>query len=157
MFSYRNAKKEDFDLIATFPQNRTEVFYMYPKGLYPLDSEQLYLTSQTRQLTTVIEYEEEVVGYCNVYDLVEGEHCWLGNVIISPRFRGKGAGKYLINLMIERAKKELSVKELRLVCHNTNTKALLLYYKMGFKPYDMKAINDYNNDEIVGIKMTKNV
>ncbi|WP_442600705.1 GNAT family N-acetyltransferase [Paenibacillus sp. KN14-4R] len=157
MFSYRDSKKEDFDYISKFPQNKTELFYMFPKGLYPADPEQLYQTSQTRQLATVIEYEEEIVGYCNLYGLVEGEHCWLGNVIINPRFRGQGAGEYLVNLMLERARNELNVKELRLVCHNINTKALLLYYKIGFKPYDMKIISDPDNNQIAGIIMRMEV
>jgi ribosomal protein S18 acetylase RimI-like enzyme len=55
--------------------------------------------------------------------------------------------------MMKRASTELKVKQLRLVCHNTNTKALLLYNKMGFKPFDMKVMNDCSNNEIAGIKM----
>jgi ribosomal protein S18 acetylase RimI-like enzyme len=64
-------------------------------------------------------------------------------VIIDPEHRGKGAGRYLIDVMTERAKEELKVTELRLVCHNTNTRALVLYYKVGFKPFDIKIAYDY--------------
>ncbi|QYR19636.1 GNAT family N-acetyltransferase [Paenibacillus sp. sptzw28] len=157
MYKYRNTNQDDFNIIATFPQNKVELFYMFPRGLFPVKPEQLYEVSMTRLLPTVIEYCDEIVGYSNLYDLVTGDHCWLGNVIINPRYRGKGAGKYLVNLMIERARKELEVQELRLVCHNTNTGALLLYNKIGFKPFEIKIMNDYGGNEIAGIKMKKEI
>lgn len=155
MFSYRNARKEDFHTIAQFPQNQMEYFYMFPKGVYPPDKDQLYAASLPRFLATVIECDQEIAGYCNVYDLVEQQHCWLGNVIIHPKYRGKGAGKYLITRMMERVKHELNVPELRLVCHNTNTTALLFYDKMGFKPFEIGRLNDPHQQELAGIRMFK--
>ncbi|MFD0675914.1 MULTISPECIES: GNAT family N-acetyltransferase [unclassified Paenibacillus] len=155
VFSYRDLKKEDLDVIAAFPENRAESFYMYPKGTFPLNPLQLFEVSKTRYLPTVIEYDKEIVGYSNLY--IEEDHYWLGNVIISSKFRGRGAGRYLVNALLERAKNELQAKELRLVCHNVNTKALLLYNKLGFKPYEIKCVTDFDNNEIAGIKMTKSI
>jgi len=153
MYTYRNVSREDFNLLSSFPQNKVESFYMFPRGTFPLDPMHLYEVSQTRVLPTVIESDGSLVGYSNLYDLVEGDHCWLGNVIVNPAYRGKGAGRYLIEVMIERARNELKLKELHLVCHNTNTKALLLYSKLGFNPYSTKIVNDYDQNDIVGIKM----
>jgi hypothetical protein len=51
------------------------------------------------------------------------------------------------------AKKELELKKMKLMCHNINTKALLFYNKLGFKPFDMKTMNDKNGNQIAGIKM----
>lgn len=155
MFRYRNARKEDFQTIAQFPQNRMEYFYMFPKGAYPPDPDQLYEASLNRLLATVIECDQEIAGYCNVYDLVEQQLCWLGNVIIHPKYRGKGAGKYLITHMMARVRTELNVPELRLICHNTNTTALLFYDKLGFKPFDIVRLNDPDQQIIAGIKMFK--
>jgi RimJ/RimL family protein N-acetyltransferase len=157
MFTYRNVNQEDFNTIVTFPENKVESFYMFPRGVFPLDPKHLFEVSKTRILPTVIESNRELIGYSNLYDLVEGDNCWLGNVIINPIYRGKGAGRYLIEVMIDRARKELEVKELQLVCHNTNTRALVLYYKLGFKPFDIKIVDDYDNNEIAGIKMKREI
>jgi ribosomal protein S18 acetylase RimI-like enzyme len=153
MYESRGAKEEDFEMIARFPQDRKEAFYMYPRGSYPFSPDQLYEVSLTRAIPTVILKDDEIVGYANVYDWAEGESCWLGNVIINPIFRGKGAGKHLIEVLKNRAKEELNVEEVNLVCHNINTNALLFYNKLGFKPYDFKTILDYENNEIAGIVM----
>ncbi|SFL34572.1 Acetyltransferase (GNAT) family protein [Paenibacillus sp. 1_12] len=153
MYSFRDSNQKDFDDIAAFTKDRTESFYMFPKGRFPVESKQLYEVSLTRLMPTVIEFDQQVVGYSNFYDLVEGEYCWLGNVIIHRDFRGKGAGKYLMEVMITKAREELKVKQLQLVCHNTNTKALFMYYKLGFEPFDIKLAKDYNNEDVAGIKM----
>ncbi|QTH45427.1 hypothetical protein J4772_14025 [Cohnella sp. LGH] len=63
MFQYRDATDADFPVIASFPQNEDEAFYMYPKSTYPLTAEQLRLA----------------------------EDCWIGNVIVPPSSRGSGA------------------------------------------------------------------
>ncbi|TCZ80879.1 GNAT family N-acetyltransferase [Paenibacillus albiflavus] len=153
MYTYRNVIEEDFVLISAFPENKMEQFYMFPSGTFPLDPVHLFEVSQTRALPTVIESDGSLAAYCNLYDLSAGDHGWLGNVIVNPAYRGKGAGRYLIEVMIEKARNELKLKELHLVCHNSNTKALLLYNKLGFCPYGMKIMNGHDGHEIVGIKM----
>jgi ribosomal protein S18 acetylase RimI-like enzyme len=153
MFEYRDAKQEDFKMIARFPQDRKEAFFMYPRGTYPFRPDHLYEVALARVIPTVILMKDEVVGYGNGYDWIEGVSCWLGNVIINPNFRGQGAGKYLIEVLKKRAKEELKVKEIHLVCHNINTNALLFYNKLGFKAYDIKTMRDFNNHEIAGILM----
>ncbi|AJY77348.1 GNAT family N-acetyltransferase [Paenibacillus beijingensis] len=153
MFTFRDAHREDFQLISTFPQNQMEAYFMFPRGGYPLHPEQLFEIAQNRLLPTVIERNNKIVGYCNIYDRTEGESCWLGNVIINPEFRGIGAGKHLIRVIKARAKEEIKVNEINLVCHNINTKALLFYYKLGFKPFDLKIMKDFNDNEIAGIMM----
>jgi len=125
---------------------------MHPRGVFPLTAEQLEEVAKSRVRPTVITFGGQVIGYCSMYNVTD-EECWLGNVIIAPPFRGKGAGQYLIQTMMHVAKTELKVKRLRLVCHNINTRALLFYVKMGFKPFDFKTMKDPNGNEIVGIMM----
>lgn len=152
-FHFRDAKKEDFTTIALFPQNEQELFYMYPKGTYPINADELADVAAKRFLPTVITDRGEVVGYCNLYDVISGESCWIGNLIVSPESRGSGAAYYLVQTIIRRAAEEYRVKHIHLICHNTNTVALLFYYKLGFRPYDIKTMMDYRKQKIVGIKM----
>ncbi len=152
MFSHRPVTSDDFNVISEFPQDAKELFFMYPKGKYPITANQLEEVASNRINPTVITHDRLVVGYCNLYD-VSAEECWLGNVIIAPSYRGRGVGKYLIETMKVYAKTELKVSFFRLICHNINTKALLFYTKLGFKPFGLKIINDHEGNDIVGIKM----
>ncbi|GLX68064.1 hypothetical protein MU1_24090 [Paenibacillus glycanilyticus] len=117
-----------------------------------MDSQHLYEVSLTRKAPTVIEYNKEPVGYSTLYDVEEGSG-WLGNVIISKHHRRIGAARYLIETMVNRAKEQFGVRELHLVCHNTNTKALLLYHQIGFKPYDLRIVTNEEKVEIAGVVM----
>lgn len=153
MLQFRDAIQDDFKIIAAFPQNREELFYMYPKGIYPLQPEQLEQAAAERFAPTVVTYSGEPAAYGNLYDVQAGRDCWLGNVIVNPKFRRHGAGSLLLETMKRRAAQEYKAKELKLVCHNVNTKALLFYFKHGFTPFDMKVMVDWNQNTIAGIKM----
>ncbi|GAB6931138.1 hypothetical protein JCM10914A_51210 [Paenibacillus sp. JCM 10914] len=152
MYDHRLAVTSDFDIIATFPQDARELFFMYPKGKYPIDPQALEEVATVGLNPTVVTHNNQVVGYANLYDVGQYE-CWLGNVIVSPAYRGKGAGRYLIETMQVFAKEELRVQRFRLVCHNINTAALLFYTKFGFTPIGSVIMQDTEGREIVGIKM----
>ncbi|WP_166242669.1 GNAT family N-acetyltransferase [Paenibacillus turpanensis] len=152
MYTHRPVNCSDFEEIALFPQDARELFFMYPKGIYPLTPGQLEEAAKSRVNATVILSDKYIVGYSNLYDVTE-EECWLGNVIIHPNYRSKGAGRYLVETMIHIARMELKIKHFRLVCHNINTKALLFYTKLGFKPFDLKIMQDQYGNELVGIKL----
>jgi len=153
MYEFRDAKREDFGQIAAFPQDRREAFFMWPRGSYPFTAEALYEAAMRRLLPTVALREGEIAGYANLYDLEERESCWIGNVIVSPKHRDQGAGKFLVETMIRRARDELGVREVRLVVHNVNTGALLLYHKLGFEPFGLTPATDDENREIARILM----
>ncbi|MEK5254464.1 GNAT family N-acetyltransferase [Paenibacillus sp. FSL F4-0125] len=153
-YSYRKAVSTDYATICAFPKDSTEVFFMSPKLEYPLTSEQLEQAAQGRDKQTVILNEhDQVIGYANLYYQQEQELYWLGNVIISPDYRGKGAAEYLIHTMLAAAKEDLQLHELHLVCHNVNTKGMLLYSRLGFKPYEIVKRTGPQETTIAGIFM----
>ena len=153
MYQYRDVTLEDFAKIAMFPSNPDELYYMFPQGIYPLSADQLREAAASRFCQTVITRDDEVIGYSNLYDVTNGETCYIGNVIINPHSRGTGAGSFLIQAMIQRAVEQYRVTRIHLICHNTNSAALLLYYKMGFKPEGLNPLIDHNGNKIAGIKM----
>lgn len=141
-FAAREARREDFPAIAAFPRNAEEQYYMDPRGTYPLDPERLAREAGNRVRPTVILDGDAVIGYGNLYNVNPGSLGWLGNVIIRPGWRSRGAGRFLVETMAGIAGRELGLRELRLVCHNTNTQALRLYWRAGFKPYDLEEPKD---------------
>ncbi|SEG73067.1 GNAT family N-acetyltransferase [Paenibacillus sp. UNC499MF] len=156
MADYQNRplSPDDLDVISGLPRHAGELFYMYPKGVYPLTPEQIRETLKTRFCPTVITAEGgEIAAYANLYDCVRGAECWLGNVIVAPGYRGKGASSYLIRTMMDKAKREFHAPYLNLICHNTNTPALLLYTKLGFRLYDVSEKTGPDGERLAGIHM----
>lgn len=155
MYVARKLRENDLEAICAFPQSEEELFYMSPKFRYPLTPDQIMSLLANRFEPTVIEDSStgQVAAYANLYDKTE-ELCWLGNVICSPAHRGKGAAKLLISTMMENAKHTLSAKKLILSCHNTNTRGLAFYHKLGFNPVGMK-VQTLEEKKVITIQMLK--
>ena len=155
--SYRVLQNDDLDTICKFPRNAEELFFMFPKAEYPLTVTQLEETLKNRFDPTVILYNEEIVGYANFYEVEENYYCSIGNVIIKPDYRNKGIGQYLINTMENIALQKYKVSEYRLSCFNTNTNGILLYSKLGYKPFDIEKWENKDGHPLALIRMKKQI
>ncbi|CAM4048092.1 GNAT family N-acetyltransferase [Cohnella lubricantis] len=155
LYTYRPLAEEDIEVICAWPQNADELFYMGPSFQFPLRPEQIKSRLPGRYLPTVMLNRDQVpVAYANLYDLDTDEgSCWLGNVIVAPDYRRAGASSFLIETMMTRAREELGCRRLKLRCHNTNTRALLLYTKNGFIPCGSLRMVNHEGQTIVGIDM----
>ncbi|MFD2328174.1 GNAT family N-acetyltransferase [Cohnella sp. GCM10020058] len=154
MYVQRALESRDLDTICTFPQSEEELFYVSPRFVFPLTPEQIMNLVKDRFDPTVIvdSDTQEVVAYANLYKGEEDRSFWLGNVIVSPDYRGKGASQYLLNVMLEKAKVNLGASQLNLACHSTNARGLAFYSKFGFKPFDMKS-NSIGANKFITIHM----
>ncbi|GGG22174.1 GNAT family N-acetyltransferase [Paenibacillus abyssi] len=154
MYNYRSLQKNDLETICSFPKSEEELYYMFPKATYPLTPKQIEEAVKSRLEPTVVLFNNEVVSYANFYDH-DGESCWLGNVIVSQDYRGKVVSQFLIETMESIAKQNMNVNKLKLVCHNTNTRAILFYKKHGFRPFDISIRVKPSGEFIAGIHMEK--
>lgn len=154
-YTHRPARLEDLPLICSFPQSPMELYFMFPKAVFPLTFEQLKRNFDDRSDCTVFCSDENVVAFANLYDIETGKLCFLGNVIIDPAYRGKGVSHYLLQAMAEIAVKKHDVQELHLTCFNTNTPALLLYHKTGFVPYALENRIDPFGKQLLAVHMKK--
>ncbi|AZN41139.1 GNAT family N-acetyltransferase [Paenibacillus albus] len=156
MFTSRPLEESDLARICTFVQNEEELQYFYPAAKFPLTPEQIVEKVQTRQLPTCILHENEVVAFANLYQ-VEDKSCFLGNVIIAPAFRGRGAAAFLLETMIDQAKARFGITVMKLITHNTNTRGLIFYRKHGFIPVELLSNRTDAGEYIVGIRMERSV
>ncbi|WP_127583055.1 GNAT family N-acetyltransferase [Paenibacillus koleovorans] len=155
-YTFQPGSREFFELIQTFPQDRQELYYMSPSAVYPLTADQLETIASARLHPTVILNEAgEPVGYANLYGYEPEKHVWLGNLIVHPDYRGKGAASALLREMLRIAREELQVPSLQLIVHNLNLTGILFYHKLGFKPYEFDPKVNYNGDALVGIKLVR--
>lgn len=77
--------KRDLQTICSFPQSEEELFYFYPKAVYPLVPEQLQSAIDERSDATVVEQNDTIVGFADFYRWEDGI-CCIGNVIVAPFF-----------------------------------------------------------------------
>ena len=155
--SYRTVEKTDFEIICSLPKKIEELFFMFPKAEYPLTVNQLKTAIESRFDSTVIIYDEEIVGFANFYELNRNDYCSIGNVIVKSSFREKGIGRFLIETMEGVGIKKYNVSEFRLSCFNTNTNGILLYSKLGYKPYEIEKRISREGENLALIKMKKKI
>lgn len=155
--SFRLAQTSDLGKVRQLPQNKEELFFMFPKADYPLSVEQLQTVVENRSDSTVILLDNKIVGFANFYEVKENNYCSIGNVIISSNFRNKGIGKYLIETMEFIALEKYNVREIHISCFNINTKGILLYSKLGYLPYEIEERLDKEGCKVGLIKMKREI
>ncbi|OXM15871.1 GNAT family N-acetyltransferase [Paenibacillus herberti] len=150
----RAAVEGDFEVIARWPQSRQEAFFLFPSGSWPLDGNQLLEKARSRHFPTLLlDATGEPAAYANCYEN-EGQ-LWLGNVVVNPVFRGKGAAQALMLELCRLARERNGAQELHLICHNLNTRALLLYSGLGWEPYGVKRMQGPEGLPLAGIRMRR--
>jgi len=133
--SCRPVCDDDLPVIRDFAGNALELFFFMPNAVFPLSLAQLTGTIKQRTAPTVILYDGNVAGFADLYDCHPGNSCRIGNVIVSPHYRGRGVASHLIQRMVEIATDTFRAAHVELACFNNNTAGLLLYPKLGFQPY----------------------
>lgn len=89
----------------------------------------------------VLKKEEEIIGTAtllfSVSTAMGGRVAWLEDVIVDPRFRGRGYGKMLLKEVLKNA---LTCKRIMLRTDEDNERAQALYEQLGFKHSSMKVM-----------------
>jgi RimJ/RimL family protein N-acetyltransferase len=152
MLQYRPLLKQDLQAICSFPQSEEELFYFYPKAVYPLTPEQLQGAIDHRSDSTAFVKNGSVVGFANFYRWEDGI-CWLGNVVVAPFARGQGVAKFIIETMISLAEHKHSAITVQISCFNQNIAGVLLYKKRGFKPFDIEEREYIDGKRVAVIHM----
>lgn len=155
IITFRAVEERDYEEICLLPQNEEELFFMFPKAKYPLSINYLEESLQNRYEATVFLLNKKIVGYANYYELEEKQYCSIGNVVVSPLHRGKGIGEFIINTMEHIGTEKYDISEFHLSCFNMNTNGILLYTKLGYRPYTIDKWINTENKPIALIKMKK--
>lgn len=153
MLTHRPIEADDIPIICQFPQSAQELYFLFPKASYPLSVEQLKNAIDQRHDSTVVLQDHCVVGFANFYICEPEVKCSVGNVIIAPEARGQGVGQYLIEAMVDIAVTKHKAKELHLSCFNQNVSGLLLYQKLGFRPFAIEGRVDKQGARVALIHM----
>lgn len=154
---YRDATVDDFKDISKLPENEQILFFMYPKAKYPLDIKQLKEIHKERFYPTLFLINEKIVGYSNLYFHNGESEPYIGHVILDKNYRGRGYGKYILKVMIDKALKYFDTNEVKLAVFSENIGVYSMYKKMGFKEFSKEYRKDFNDKEreLVFMKLSK--
>lgn len=136
--SHRPVRTADIPAICCLPQGPEELFYMFPKAIYPLTPAQLSEAIAQRSCSTVVESDGTILAFANFYKAERNGVCALGNVVVAPGARGQGVARFLVQSMIALAREEFAAREMWVSCFNHNTAGLLLYPQLGFMPFGIE-------------------
>ncbi len=151
----RAARESDLAIIADFATSAEELYFVHPSARYPLTAHQLLPNFQQRKGNSVITHEGAVIGFANYINVIEGESATIGNVIIDPAQRGRGAGKALLLAMERMAKEQYQVRLSIIPCFNTNTYGLHFYHNLGYVPCKGEPRLDQNQQPVFLIYLQK--
>lgn len=154
-FSSRPAADADFETVSAFPQGEEELFRIFPAADYPLTAAQLREAAGKRHDPTVVTSDGEVAGYANFIKVKPGKFCSIGNVVVAPGFRGRGAGTFLMAAMERTALEKYNVREVSVACFSRNRGAVEFYGKLGYTAYEAEKRVDRNGNPAILIKMKK--
>lgn len=138
----REAHKNDFEAVCGLVPTKEDLFLVYPKGDFPLTSEQLHFLSQSRKDLMVGIENNQVIGFANLYDLEPGQWAFIGNVVIDQKYRGRGFGRQIVEYMINLIFEKYNLPEARISVFSYNKPALSLYFNFGFCQYQKEIRQD---------------
>ncbi|WP_417781121.1 GNAT family N-acetyltransferase [Stutzerimonas xanthomarina] len=151
--THRPATELDLQAVCGFAQDAQELFFFFPKAQFPLTHTQLRQAFAERADATVVELGGKVVAFANFYRWEMKGRCSIGNVVVAPAARGRGAARYLMEQMISLAFSQYQAREVTVSCFNQNAAGLLLYPKLGFEPFAIEERVDQQGSRVALIHM----
>jgi len=135
--------------LNVFPASKPEDFDYPPKWLkYSLENQMPYVSSLGYYIAVE---KEKVIGITGLYELPEDKEDanWLAWFCVHPSVRGKGFGSRLLNLMMEKTKKQ-GKKYLRLYTSSGPIEETVrkIYIKKGFIETKRERSVDNEHDKI---------
>ena len=112
------------------------VLHTIPQAYHERALDELFSAS-SRQRAYLIEDGEMPVGYALLSEKFSheagGMELWMEELYLREAARGKGLGSAFFRFLLETAQKE-SIDRVRLEVEPENTRATVLYARLGFKP-----------------------
>jgi RimJ/RimL family protein N-acetyltransferase len=143
--------KDFLRLIKWMDSERELIQFAGPIFSYPLTENQLteYLNKEGLIPKKIIDIEsDEIIGHCELN--FRNEFPRLSRILIgNKKYRGKGLGKQLLELMIDEIQKIKSTEKVELRVFEWNKNAIKLYEKTGFIIQPESTFKfKYNNEEL---------
>ncbi len=151
--AHRPVAEADLPLICRFPRDQYELFYLFPRAIWPLDEAQLRRAISERTESTVATLDGRTVAFANFYQWQHNGVCSIGNVMVAPDVRRRGVGDYIVRTMADLAFERYAAESVQISCFNRNAAGLLLYTKIGFHPFAVEEKCDPRGNRVALIHL----
>lgn len=138
-------------MILNLAKSSEEILFLYKTRTHPMidkmlsgsppenfDNHLKYIKSvqEKSRWIFVAYHQDQMVGYSQIYDITDSS-CEVG-FAIDVSHQNRGYGKELVNQTILKSKELFPKLNIILYVLRSNLKAINIYYKMGFKEYELK-------------------
>lgn len=144
----RPMEKEDVDGIIAIEEES------YGAHHWSKDSFLQELNNELAYYYSIFDSEGNLAGYCGSWHILDEAH--ITNIAVGKNFRRKKFAQALLKHMIDDCIKE-KVKYITLEVRVSNTPAINLYTKYGFKSFGTRKKYYQDNNEDALIMWTKNI
>jgi ribosomal protein S18 acetylase RimI-like enzyme len=120
-------------IMTWFPTEHSCRVWGGPEFRFPFTAETFLVDVKLTSLSsyTLIGESAGVYGFGQFY--LRAGRCHLSRLAVAPTHRGRGLGAQLIGMLLREGKKTLGVTQGSLFVHVTNTSAITLYERLGFR------------------------
>jgi ribosomal protein S18 acetylase RimI-like enzyme len=120
-------------IMTWFPDEHSCRVWGGPAFRFPFTPESFLTDSKLAELPSYVLLRDpaELCAFGQFY--LRAGRCHLGRLAVAPTQRGRGIGTQLIRMLVREGTKTLGVTESSLFVHTTNTSAMALYQRLGFK------------------------
>jgi len=118
MVVFREIKSKYSAGVAGMIQSPKEHFFLFPTATCPMTVAQVKERVRSKKAFVVMIEDEQLIGFANLYE--EKGFIYIGNLAISPAYRGKGHATTLIVHMMAIAIKKFQVSEVRIAADSRN-------------------------------------
>ena len=112
------------------------------------------LSNELAKYFSAFNQDGKLVGYCGIWQILEEAH--ITNIAVSPEYRRKHIGEALLKKIIDTCYSNM-VKYITLEVRVSNTPAIGLYEKYGFKSFGTRKGYYQDNNEDALIMWTENI
>ncbi len=151
----RPYKPEDSKIICSWVKDKKQLFQWSADriGKWPLKWDELnesYKDTNPDNFIPLVAVDDNGAHVGHLFirypDETDRTQVRFGFVIISPKLRGKGNGKKMLELAIQYAKEKLQAEQITLGVFTNNPKARACYESVGFKPVSTRTVNILGSD-----------
>jgi ribosomal protein S18 acetylase RimI-like enzyme len=136
------ARDHVLQMMAWFPSRHALATWGGWEFRFPFTAESFLADCRLAELPSyALVHSTELYGFGQFY--LRAGRCHLSRLVVAPDQRRRGLGTQLIQGLLRVGRRQLQVSEASLFLHSSNTPALALYERLGFRraPYPEAGID----------------
>jgi ribosomal protein S18 acetylase RimI-like enzyme len=156
-FQFRRATLEDLSAVVNWPENPTELRFLFPNAQWPVETLKLMEHLASHEEGFVVCENGRTLGYASLYNAKHQGRAWIGHLIVNPRARRMGVARYLVSALTTIAQERHRASEMATICFANNQSAYDFYSSIGFSNEGWETRIDHRSEPLKVFRLTKRI